>query len=70
MNAIESRGWSLRSPPVSAVPSIIFRVGFWGSAALKAVGDPDIYIRAAAASSFAGPTVWLSRSAMARKRGM
>ncbi|MGO9113513.1 MAG: hypothetical protein ACLP9L_30140 [Thermoguttaceae bacterium] len=28
--------WPLRPAPVSAVPSIILRVGFWGSAALKA----------------------------------
>ena len=38
--------WPLRPALLSAVPSIIFRVGFWGPGALKAGGDPGSYIGA------------------------
>ena len=45
-----------RPAPLSAVPSIIFRVGFWGFAALKVGGEPDIYIGVDAASCRRHPT--------------
>jgi hypothetical protein len=40
----------LSAPPpalVSAVPSIIFRVGFWGSAGLNVGLDPGTYLMVA-----------------------